>query len=85
MWALGVILYEMCALNKPFVGEDVDELYKNILEGKPASIRVISRELMQVIMALLSKDSSKRPSVSELLNKDFIRTKAKILRIELPN
>ena len=34
MWALGVILYEMCALRKPFIAQNEEELYKKVRETK---------------------------------------------------
>ena len=43
MWALGVILYEMCALRKPFVAANEEELYKKIRETKPSNIPYLSR------------------------------------------
>ena len=43
MWAIGVILYEMCALRKPFVAENEEELYKKVRQAKPVAIRTVSR------------------------------------------
>ena len=43
MWALGVILYEMCALRKPFVAQNEKELYKKIREGKIANLGTIPK------------------------------------------
>ena len=43
MWALGVILYEMCALRKPFVAANESELYKKVRESKPTTISYLSR------------------------------------------
>lgn len=43
MWAIGVILYEMCALRKPFVAENEDDLYKKVRKAKPATIKTVSR------------------------------------------
>lgn len=43
MWALGIILYEMCALRKPFVAGNEAELYKKVKEAKPATISSVPR------------------------------------------
>jgi len=39
---------------------------------------------MQIIRALLSKEPSKRPMARDILDMDYIRSKALILRMELP-
>ena len=39
---------------------------------------------MQIIMRLLSKDPARRPSVRDILDSEFIRSKAQLLRIALP-
>ena len=39
---------------------------------------------MNLIQRMLSKDPAKRPTVRQILELDFIRSKALLLRIELP-
>ena len=84
MWALGIILYEMCALRKPFLGSNEAELYKKIKDQKPSKIPQISQQLIQIILSLLSKEPSKRPSIRDLFDMEFLRSKALMLRIDLP-
>ena len=45
VWALGVILYELYTLRKPFLAKNQDELYKLIKNEKPAPIPKISHEM----------------------------------------
>ena len=42
MWALGVILYELCSLRKPFTAPNVQALYKKVKEARPNTIPNIS-------------------------------------------
>lgn len=35
IWALGVILYELCALQFPFLAEDMNSLEQKVLKEKP--------------------------------------------------
>lgn len=39
---------------------------------------------MNLIKSMLSKDPSKRPSVRQIIDSDYIRSKALLLKIELP-
>ena len=84
MWAIGVILYEMCALRKPFVAANEVELYKKVKEAKASTIPYLPRQLMQIIQSLLSKEPTKRPSIRDLFDNEYLRSKALLLRIDLP-
>lgn len=35
LWSVGCIIYELCALKPPFKGTSLENLYKNVLKGKP--------------------------------------------------
>lgn len=84
MWAIGVILYEMVSLRKPFTGLNLKDLEHKILTTKPLKVAGASRDICIVIMALLNKDPERRLSAQQLLDMPFIRSKAKSLAITLP-
>ncbi|HTE51129.1 MAG TPA: serine/threonine-protein kinase [Kofleriaceae bacterium] len=67
LYALGVILYELCAGRRPFVAETDLELINLHLEEQPAPPRVVAPErevdpaLESILLAALSKDPGQRP------------------------
>ena len=63
VWAIGVILYELCALRKPFSGENQTELYQRISNDKIYHIKSISNDLMSLINRMLQKDPNRRPTL----------------------
>ena len=72
VWAIGIILYEICTLKKPFVGKNVEELNKNILKGKFKEInKIYSKELKKVLNMLLINQQEKRPNVYDLIQ-DYV-------------
>ena len=79
VWALGVILYELCALRKPFTGQNESELYKSITNDQVANILSVSSEMMTLIKKMLRKDPAKRPTTQQILDLDFVRSKALLL------
>ena len=80
VWAIGIILYEICTLQKPFVGKNVEELNKNILKGKFKEInKIYSKELKKVLNMLLINQQEKRPNVYELIQDYIFVSKGKKL------
>ncbi|EAY14670.1 CAMK family protein kinase [Trichomonas vaginalis G3] len=74
MWSLGCILYEMCALEKPFTGENQKELFDKILAGHHKEIpSMYSNDLRHLVDGLLSMDPSFRPTSAQILQLPFIR------------
>ena len=68
IWALGVILYELCALQVPFTGEDMQELENRICEKKYTQLpNNINKILQGLIQKCLMKKAEQRPTIEELV------------------
>ena len=67
IWSLGVVLYELAALDTPFMSDSLIGLARKILKGKYAPIpSTYSEELSACISWLLCRDPADRPSISQL-------------------
>eukprot|EP01006_Ploeotia_vitrea_P029095 TRINITY_DN61693_c0_g1_i1.p1 TRINITY_DN61693_c0_g1~~TRINITY_DN61693_c0_g1_i1.p1 ORF type:complete len:569 (+),score=99.11 TRINITY_DN61693_c0_g1_i1:68-1774(+) len=74
VWALGCILYEMCTLQHAFDASNIRGLMRKILKGQYAPpAPIYSPQLVSLIGWLLTLDSKKRPSVNQILAKDFVK------------
>jgi serine/threonine protein kinase len=69
MFSLGVLLYELLTLKRPFDGEDIEEVMHKTLAGRfdplPDSV---SKDMQTIVSALLQSEPRKRPSSKTLLN-----------------
>lgn len=67
VWAMGVILYELIALRKPFECLKYRELKNKIvnqpLDPLPAGTNT---DLQLLVKAMLNKDKTKRPSIFDI-------------------
>lgn len=75
VWSLGIVLYELCTLKRPFDGQNVMHLVEAITEGPippfPAGHLKDSRFEM-IVLSMLNRDPAKRPTVDVLLEKYFV-------------
>jgi NIMA (never in mitosis gene a)-related kinase len=75
VWALGCVLYELCALHVPFEAQDLPRLFDKILRGPAPRIPgMYSRELGEIASEMLSREAGRRPSASLVLKRPIIRT-----------
>ena len=76
VWSLGVIVYELITLKKPFEGTDFHELFQAIihqpLDPLPDDS---SADLQLLIKALLNKDKEKRSSIFDIAQRPCIARK----------
>ena len=73
-WSLGVILYELMALRKPFSGATMRELIDKVLTGDFDPLPGhYSKELTQLCTDLLSVDPKKRPSITDIFKREIMR------------
>jgi len=78
MWSLGIILYELCTFNKPFMAGSLDELKQKVTKQRatPLPPGSVNKELADLIGKLLRKQPSKRPSIVEILGLPIVKKKA---------
>lgn len=74
MWSLGVLLYELCTLERPFDHPNKYKLVELILAGKYSEIAKerAPPELIDIIRSLLVQDPRQRPSALALLRNPFV-------------
>ncbi|KAK3585913.1 hypothetical protein CHS0354_038450 [Potamilus streckersoni] len=69
IWALGVIVYEMSTLERPFEAMLMHQLVFKIVHGSLPKMPVgYSEGLVDLITAMLSKDPVMRPTAAEIVN-----------------
>lgn len=80
VWSLGVLLFELCALEHPFKANVMPALILKICqEDAPPLPEPYSEGLRKVCARLLIKDSKQRPHISELLAEDIFASRAATL------
>lgn len=68
IWALGVILYEMCCQKYPYPASDQDELINKVINERPDKFpNHVSKEFQEMINKMLKKDPKKRPCIQEII------------------
>jgi serine/threonine protein kinase len=68
IWALGVILYELCTTEYPYEAPSVEELKLKVLESKPPSIPgSVGTEFCKIIRQCLSKKPWQRPDIEKII------------------
>lgn len=85
VWALGVILYELCCLNYPFQATQLPELEEKILNHKIEKTRQgLGTDLVSIINKMLKREAKDRPPIEEIIYSDIFQRKAQLQRIPLP-
>lgn len=68
VWALGVLLYELCAGRLPFESTTMKVLMREIVSKHPSRIPArFSDDLWKLIQSMLQKDPKERPDAGQLL------------------
>jgi len=79
MWALGCVIYELCALRVPFEANDLPHLVDKIVRGPTAKIPTpqFSRELSDLVGELLLRMPNQRPTAEKVLQKTMMQAEIK--------
>ncbi|KAK3237045.1 hypothetical protein CYMTET_52850, partial [Cymbomonas tetramitiformis] len=76
VWALGCVLYEICALHPPFEAKDLKELSQRVKHTPlPPLSNNYSSALRALVGSMLNKDVRGRPSALELISHPLLASR----------
>eukprot|EP00347_Sterkiella_histriomuscorum_P002482 403367980 len=76
IWALGVLLYEMCALKPPFMSQGIHLLAIKIVKGEYQPLPdQFSRELCSLVDSMLKQDPAQRPDIHQILKHPQLKSR----------
>eukprot|EP00049_Salpingoeca_infusionum_P011531 m.200578 g.200578 ORF g.200578 m.200578 type:complete len:850 (-) comp14962_c0_seq1:1662-4211(-) len=69
VWSLGILLYEMLTLSKPFLGKNLDELKQRVFrfDMKPLDESVCPPAVIRLVGRMLERQESRRISSAQLV------------------
>jgi len=73
IWSCGIILYIMCFARFPFIGKNDNETFKYIIHKKCHIPSHTNKYIKDILHKMLNKTPHKRPSVSEILESDYLK------------
>lgn len=74
IWAMGCILYEMCAKGVPFDAPDLKSLIQRITRGPAPEVPGnYSQSLQALVRTCLSRDAAQRPPAADILKMPIIQ------------
>ncbi|KAK4475848.1 hypothetical protein MN116_001098 [Schistosoma mekongi] len=75
IWSIGIILYELCTQRRAFTGTNIMRVMWQVINDPcPQLPEIYSKELQCVLELMLRKSPQERPSASELLQINVIRS-----------
>eukprot|EP01063_Lacrimia_lanifica_P019658 TRINITY_DN27117_c0_g1_i1.p1 TRINITY_DN27117_c0_g1~~TRINITY_DN27117_c0_g1_i1.p1 ORF type:complete len:528 (+),score=248.46 TRINITY_DN27117_c0_g1_i1:99-1682(+) len=84
VWALGIVLYEMVTLRRPFNAKGLKELMKKIVTGQIEPIPShYNPQLAQLIAKLLNVHHSLRPTINRILESSYVQDSLRAFSQEL--
>jgi len=83
VWAVGVVLYELCALSMPFNAADVSILLNRIITAPlPRFPSTYSRDLGAISTDLFNRDPNRRPTAASILQKPILQNEIRRMLAE---
>lgn len=76
IWSLGVLLYELLTLRRPFEAQNMNELRSRVLQNNYKTVPTFySKELQDIVKKMLVLDPAQRPTVNALLSMPAVTKK----------
>ena len=67
IWSLGCLFYEIASFTTPFKGNNMKELYENIIKGNMAPLpKQYSNNISKIIKLCLRQDANLRPNINDV-------------------
>mmetsp|Transcript_19333 Transcript_19333/g.35014 ORF Transcript_19333/g.35014 Transcript_19333/m.35014 type:complete len:528 (-) Transcript_19333:193-1776(-) len=79
IWAMGCILYEMCALKVPFDAANISGLVQKICRGPTPEVPGYSDFTKELCKEMLSRTATQRPSAEDILHRARIQGIVKMM------